>query len=47
MHKLDSAMAAFSTLSMDQINALIAMLGLAVAGLAVYLALVIVRGSKR
>jgi hypothetical protein len=47
MHIFDNALASFSSLSMDQINALIAMLGLGVAGLTVYLALVIVRGSMR
>ena len=47
MQILIDAIGTFSSLSMEQINAIIAMLALAVAGLAVYLALVTVKGKKR
>ena len=47
MQILIDAIGTFSSLSMEQINGIIAMLALAVAGLAVYLALVTVKGKKR
>jgi hypothetical protein len=46
MHMIDNALSVFSNLTMEHINALIAMLALGVAGLAVYLALHTVKGRK-
>lgn len=37
----------FSTLSMEQVNGLVAVLALVVAGLGIYLAVVAVRGGRR
>lgn len=44
---LNDALSHFSNLSMDQINALIALLGLTVAGLAVYVAMVAIKAVKK
>ncbi|AHB50010.1 hypothetical protein W911_05980 [Hyphomicrobium nitrativorans NL23] len=47
MEILNDTISHFSNLSMDQINALIALLGLTVAALAVYLATVAIKAVKK
>jgi hypothetical protein len=47
MENLNDTIAHFSNLSMDQVNALIALFGLTVAGLAVYLATVAIKAVKK
>lgn len=37
----------FSSLSMDQVNGLVAVLALIVAGLGIYLAVVAIKGARR
>lgn len=47
MQVIGSMFVAFSGLSMEQINGLVALFGLGVAGLALYVALVAMRGKHR
>lgn len=47
MEFLNDTLTHFSSLSMAQLNALIALLGLTVAGLAVYLAAVAIKAVKK
>lgn len=47
MDILNDTLSRFSNLSMDQINALIALFALAVAGLAVYVAAIAIKAAKK
>lgn len=47
MEILTDSLSRFSSLSIDQLNALIALLGLTVAGLAIYVAVVAIKVVKK
>lgn len=47
MNLLTDVIFGFSNLSMEQVNGLVALLALVVAGLGIYLAVVAVKGARR
>lgn len=47
MNLLTNVIYSFSNLSMEQVNGLVAVLALIVAGLGIYLAVVAVKGARR